>query len=316
MNTKASIKSLIHGQKTEYLPSGFWHHFASHQWSGDAAVEAHCDFLADTGVDILKIMNENLYQLDEPVQKASDWNSIRPQKLSSAFFQKELDVVKRILEKIGSDTYTLITIHGVYASAFHTFNHPDEWFARNNVVEAHIMENPKAVANGLAAIADSLLEFADACLGFGVDGVYYAALGAESYRAFAGDLFREVVRPADLRFLNGVKHRQADTFVHICKDRIDFSQYADYPGDVFNWATHDNDFTLHQGWELFGRPILGGMDDRSGAMVSGSHEDIAREVRRVKDEMAHIPFILGSDCTLPGDIDGARIRAAVRAANG
>ena len=315
MNKKERVRAAISGQDVDYVPAGFWFHFPEDQFFGDEAVKAHLNFYQHTDVDILKIMNENLYELDIKVEKASDWLKVKPMSLKSPFYQNELDIVKKILDQIGDDVYTLITVHGVYASAFHTFKHiPDRDFARNNMVETHIMENPKAVLQGLQTIAESLTAFAEECRRIGIDGIYYAALGGERYRSFAGELFEQVIKPNDLAVLNALKKGKGEVFVHICKDQVDFDPYADYPGDVFNWATHDNAFSLEQGRTLFKKAILGGLDDRSGVIVDGTKEEIQETVKNIIREFGKKEFLLGADCTLPTEIPIEHICAAIEAA--
>ena len=314
MNKKERVRAAISGKDVDYIPCGFWFHFPEDQFFGDKAVKAHLDFYRKTDVDILKIMNEGLYELDIKIEKASDWLKIRPMSLKSSFYQNELDVVKNVLDRIGDQVYTLITVHGVYASAFHTFKHPDGRFARNNMVETHIMENPEAVTQGLKTIAESLTAFARECLCLGIDGIYYGALGGESYRSFSGELFEQVVKPNDLFVLNALKKEKGEVFVHICKDQVNFEPYAHYPGDVFNWAIYDNDLSFEQGRKFFKKTVLGGLDDRSGVMVDGTKEEIQDEVKKMISRFGKEGFILGADCTLPTDIPIENICAAIEAA--
>jgi uroporphyrinogen decarboxylase len=58
---------------------------------------------------------------------------------------------------------------------------------------------------------------------------------------------------------------------------------------------------------------MGGMD-RHGLIASAGPAEIGREVARVLKEASR-PFMLGADCTLPGDIKWESIRAAVDAAH-
>jgi uroporphyrinogen decarboxylase len=314
MHKKERVRAAISGREVDYIPAGFWFHFPKDQFFGDEAVKAHLDFYQKTDVDVLKIMNENRYELDVDIQKASDWLKIKPMPLASSFYQDELDIVKKILDRIGDRVYTLITVHGVYPSAFHTFKHPGKWFSENNMVETHIMENPDAVTQGLQTIAESLTAFAQECLRIGVDGIYYGALGGESYRSFSGELFEQVIKPNDLAVLNALKKEKGDVFIHICKDQVNFEPYADYPGDVFNWATYDNDLSLEEGRVLFQKTVLGGLDDRSGVMVDGTKADIQDEVKNIISRFGKKSFILGADCTLPTDIPIDNICAAIEAA--
>lgn len=314
MNKKTRVHAAISGSDVDYVPAGFWFHFPEEQFFGENAVKAHLDFARATDVDILKVMNESLYEVDIPIEKASDWLSVTPMGLDAPFYQRELELVQKVLDQIGDDVYTLITVHGVFASAFHALKHADERFARDNMIETFIMENPAAVAHGLQTIAESLTAFAIECLRLGIDGVYYGALGGESYRRFAGDLFEQVIKPADLAVLRALDKEPGDVFVHICKDQVNFAPYAEYPGDVFNWAIHDNDFSLEQGRQLFQKTILGGLDDRSGVMVDGSPEAIQDAVNALIAQYGTRGLIVGADCTLPTDIPLDHIRAAVKAA--
>ncbi|PID56724.1 hypothetical protein CSB45_09760 [candidate division KSB3 bacterium] len=315
MDKKERVRAAIWGKDVDYVPAGFWFHFPEDQFFGTEAVKAHLEFYQQSDVDLLKIMNEHLYELDVKIEKASDWLKVRPMSLQSPFYQNELDIVKRILDRIGDEVYTLITVHGVYASAFHSFRDlADKDFSRNNMLETHIMDNPKAVLQGLQTVAESLTAFAEECCRIGIDGIYYAALGGERYRSFAGELFEQVIKPNDLAVLNALKKEKGELFVHICKDHIDFEPYVDYPGDVFNWAIYDNELSLEQGRTLFRKAILGGLDDRSGVMVDGTKEEIQETVKNIIHRFGKKGFLLGADCTLPTDIPIEKICAAIEAA--
>ena len=90
-------------------------------------------------------------------------------------------------------------------------------------------------------------------------------------------------------------------------------RYKDYPGDLFNWDVHRDNFTLEQGREYFGKPVLGGLDNH-GILIEGSLEDIAGETHRIIKGFGKKGLMIGADCTVPADIDINRLRAAVMAA--
>lgn len=90
-------------------------------------------------------------------------------------------------------------------------------------------------------------------------------------------------------------------------------RYAGYPGDLFNWDVHRAGLSLEEGRELFQKPILGGLDNH-GVLVEGSLEAIRQETQKIIEAMGKRGFMLGADCTVPGEIDWARLRAAVEAA--
>ena len=106
--------------------------------------------------------------------------------------------------------------------------------------------------------------------------------------------------------------------VHICGE-MEFGfqssprRYAGYPGDLFNWDVHRAGLSLEEGRKLFQKPILGGLDNH-GVLVEGSLEAIRQETLKIIKAMGKRGFMLGADCTVPGEIDWARLRAAVEAA--
>ena len=177
----------------------------------------------------------------------------------------------------------------------------------------HLRRDPKAVKQAYEAITETLCVLTEEALKAGVDGIYYAALGGESY-LYTDEEFAEFVKPYDLQILHAADKRPAFNILHICKDCLNLERYRDYPGDVVNWGIFSDNPGLQEGRKLFpGRAILGGLDDRSGVLVDGTMEEIHQAVYRVLDEMGTHKFLLGADCTLPTEISMERIRAAVDA---
>ena len=60
MTNKERVINAIEGKRVDYVPMTFSIHFPKEVAFGDAAVKSHLDFYKNTGVDIMKIMNENL----------------------------------------------------------------------------------------------------------------------------------------------------------------------------------------------------------------------------------------------------------------
>jgi uroporphyrinogen decarboxylase len=165
----------------------------------------------------------------------------------------------------------------------------------------------------MAAVTETLIELAKACLDAGAAGIYYGAQGGESHR-FDEPTFVEYVKPWDLRFLHELKKETDLLVVHVCKDRIRLPLYADYPGDIFNWSVHESDYSLEAGHALLGRTVLGGIDTQAGVMIDGTDEAIRSEVTSVIGRFGRQSLLLGGDCTLPTDIPLGRIRTAVEVA--
>jgi len=310
MNKFERLSAALAGEEVDHIPSGFWLHFEEDRWFGKSAVDAHVEFYDQTDVDILKIMNEYRYRMPEPVTSFSDWAKWKPLGVRNGYYQGQLDLIKALSDRLGTTVPLFATIHGVYICAFHGSRRPECTFDDPHLLTEHIRVNPKAVAPALDAVTDTLIELSLASIEAGATGIYYSSIGGEKFR-FDAETFETHVKPFELRILKAINQARVPVILHICKSDTRLSSYVDYPCDAVNWAVHESDHGLAAGRALFGKPVLGGLDDRSGALVEGDVEDIAQAVNRIVTEAGRTGFILGADCTLPTDISIDRVRMAI-----
>jgi uroporphyrinogen decarboxylase len=302
VNKVERVRTALAGEQVDRIPAGFWFHFPPEQAHGQASINAHLKFYRESSVDFLKVMNEHPYQANVDIKRPADWRQVRPAPLSVPFYQEQLDEVKAIVDALGGDCLVITTLFGPFASGNHASNH---------MVTEHLKIDADSVHQGLGAIAESLAEFALACVDAGASGIYYSAQGGEAYR-FTEEQFLRYIKPHDLTILERIDDRGEFHLLHVCKDQIRLELYADYPGHAVNWAVTKNDLDLNQGRDLFRRTVVGGMDDR-GVIVDGSPQDIRAAVGQVIAEAGTEAFILGADCTVPTDIPVSNIRVAVEA---
>lgn len=309
MNKRENVLKLLGGQKSDYIPAGFWIHFNDevNKAGVDAQVKAHKEFADETNMDIIKIMNEYEFRREEKVEKASDWNKIKALPKSDDLFKNQHEVMKKTLSVLNGEVYTLGTVHGVVASLSHSSGL--SYSQSPEIIMEHAKENKEAVLNAIKATTENVINMLNQIQNTDVDGIYYAALGAEKDR-FTREFFDEFIKPYDLMVLNEIKDKKI--FLHMCKENVDLERFTDYPSDVVNWAVHEGDYSLAEGAELFtDKIILGGMDDRSGVLVEGTEEEIEEKINQIKQEVDLNRFILGADCTLPTEIDYNRIRFSI-----
>ena len=312
MTRKERVLATVRGETPDRVPAAFWLHFPESMHHGEQAVKAHLKFWEETETDILKVMNENLLPR-QPIAAAGDWRHIRPLRLDDPFVVDQLDIIKAVADAVGDETPVIATIHGVFASAFHTAFGRDPYEQKRAGLVAHFREAPKAVQAGFRAIAEGLAALTQASLQAGAHGIYYAALGGEQ-ALFTADEFAELIEPLDRAVLDAAREASAFNILHICKDHVDLRRYANYQPQVVNWAVHEGNPPLIEGRELFpASTLLGGLDDRAGVLVSGTGPELETAVAAAIEEMGIERFILGADCTLPTEISYQRIRQAVRA---
>jgi uroporphyrinogen decarboxylase len=302
MNRVERVRAALAGELVDRVPASFWFHFPRDRAQGEASVKAHLRYFEESGIDFLKIMNEHLYRADVRIQVPSDWALVRPAPISAPFYQEQLDEVKRIVDGLRGEALAIVTVFNPFASGNHASDHR---------VTEHLTAEPKVVSGGLGAIAESLAQFALACVEAGAAGIYFAAQGGEEDR-FTEEEFLRYVKPHDLTVLHAVEGHGEFHLLHVCRDRVRLPLYADYPSHAVNWAATKRNLSLVEGRDLFKRTIVGGMDDR-GVLVDGSPQEIQEAVRAVITGFGTRGLIVGADCTLPTDIDVSNIRTAVEA---
>lgn len=314
MNKKERVMAVLNGQEPDHIPSGFWLHFPEGCKGGAPEEEVHLDFFRETGTDICKVMNENLLPQDFTLKTPEDWNHVRPFDKKAKYIQKQIDLVKRVTDRVAGDAVVLATIHGVAASISHILG-SGTLYDRDKLLQVkHLRANSTGMQSAIDAVTEILQYLSEECVRAGADGIYYAALGGETY-GYSREEFDKYIKPSDLAIMNAAKNPPCFNVLHICKDHIDLTKYVDYPGEVVNWGVYSENPNLEEGRKLFpGRVILGGLDDRAGVLVDGTKEEIEAAVRGIIDGFGKKSFMLGADCTLPSDLNYERIRWAVEAA--
>jgi uroporphyrinogen decarboxylase len=186
------------------------------------------------------------------------------------------------------------------------------------VLLSHMEENPDAVKKGLDILTESQMLFVNACIELGVDGFYMATQGSETNQLKNPELFVKYVKPSDLVAMSEINARCPFNILHVCDYNAEYASYdavLDYPGQVVNCNPQLTEKLLS--WKevstMFKRPAMGGMP-KKGVMYKGSPEEIEKEVQRILKD-APKQFILGSECTIPSDIDLKNVRKAISVAH-
>ena len=316
MTKKERVVAAIHQKPVDYVPSGFSLHFPVDRAFGDKGVESHLAFFKETDTDIYKIMNENLVPSFGSITKAEDYQKVPALSLKDSFLTNQLDLTKKIIDHLDGDAVVLGTLHGILASSIHPLEQSGMAYedTRTFLVSA-LRTNPEPVLSAMHRIADSMCELASAYAKTGVDGIYYAALGAEK-KYFTDEEFSMWIEPFDRQILSAIKEAKAYSFLHMCKEDLKLKRYLAVMEfvDVVNWGVYEAPLSLLDGKAIFiGKTIMGGLANRTGVLVDGSESGIQAAVRDVIGQMGTTGFILGADCTLATEQNLSLVRAAVQA---
>lgn len=315
VNKRERVLAAYRGQKPDRVPCAFWYHFPAGYEYGEKAVQIHLDFFESSGTDLCKVMNENSCPDDPAIHTAADWSGLKPFTMEEPFVRRQLELVRRVSQRVDGQAVVLATVHGLVASAYHILGGPDLYDADGTVLGRHLRENPEGMRHAFRLITDYLKALCRGCLEAGADGIYFASLGGER-RMFTDEEFAAFIAPYEIEVLESIRHVPCFNVLHMCKSDLNLERYLGYPAQVLNWGVYEENISLQEGRALFGqnKVYLGGLDDRAGVIVEGSLEEIGAEVRRLIGEFGWHNFILGADCTLPTGLPAERMQAAARAA--
>ncbi len=314
MNRKERILAVCNGREPDRTPTGFWMHFPEETQTGQVAVDTHLEYFEKSRTDVCKVMNENLYPCDYHIENASDWKQIKVQGRNSPFIQKQVELVKRVVDSMQGEAPVIATVHGVVASASHALLSMSRYDKIGRYAQLyHLRTDPHAIHDAYKAIAETLTVLSEECLKAGADGIYYAALGGER-DGFSDEEHAAFIAPLEKELLNAIGKPPVFHILHMCKPLVNLHRFADYPCDVVNWGVLESGISLAEGHKIFPEKIImGGLDNGSPALLSGSFESLEKEVHKIIQENEGFRFILASDCTLPGDLPYDRIAMVTRA---
>ena len=318
MTKKELVTRTFAGDVQDTVPASFSIHFGAGYKYGEAAIKRHLDFFSETGMDIMKVMNENQVPSNPGVQSSYDLLRIGTFSRKSEFIIHQADLVKAIVDKVGTDAYVVCTIHGITASLVHTMRPQYQALDEIRRVQLGLFrEHPEPFLDAEKRITEGLCILVESVIDAGCDGIYFAALGGEN-DVYTREEFETPQAPFDKEIMKCAREMGASVTLHMCKKKLDIARFASYAPycDAVNWGIYENGISIEEGEKLFpGKTILGGLENRSGIIVDGTLEDIRNEVHRLRSEMRGKKFILGADCTMAADLPVERIKAAVEAAH-
>lgn len=297
VNSRERFAQFLSGTPySDGVPAAFFQHFDPSARHGQAALDAQLNFYRRTGMDIVKLMFDDIYPKITTVKEAADWRDIPEFQADDPVFTRQIELARRVVEAVGGEAPVFQTIFTPFVSAGCAVSPILEW---DSVVTPHFAEDPQAMREGLEKICTRLTQFAGQIAETGIDGFYVSVQGGERGR-YSQEFFNSWFKPIDIAFLNGLKATGKLIFMHICGVGMRLDDYKDYPADLINLAMEGNGLTLNTAREFFGRPIMGGLDN-NGVISTGTEQQIRAEVRRVLQE-APADIMLGADCTIPAHV--------------
>lgn len=338
MTKRERVEAVIAGRRPDHPPVGFWHHFPPEQAAGQPAVDAHLRFLEAYDLDFLKVMNDHHCPRGtvEVLRSVEDLRKIRPLPADTPGFAGQLEVLRRLRDRLGPDVPACTTIFNAWALLRYFTQPPSDRHGpprldgatddRDATLSRLLREDRSAVRAAVEALSISLAGFARACLKAGADGVFLSVRDDWVNRPENGpETYDEIVRPADLRILEAVRDARFNV-LHLCGRPQGFDRFAAYPHvQVLNWADRAagpriadalNHLEVQARSASEGTPpaLAAGVDNLN-TLPNGTPEDCAAEVRDALRQAGDRPIMIAAGCTFdPQAVPPANLKAVVAAA--
>lgn len=308
MNKRDTLLSLISSNaQPAYTPAAFFLHFGEGYKQGQAAIDKHLEFFRHTGMDLVKVQYEQTVP-PANIQHPADW--VNAPRLTAEHFEPTVRVVEGLVKAAKGDALVILTLYSPYMWAKQS--------SSEEMLSSHFWENPEAVKMGLEIMTENVLTLVRACKKAGVDGFYASTQGGESFHYKGSDIFQNYIKPTDLTVWAELQSCEFN-ILHVCDYEggfDDLTPFLDYPGQVVNCSLKLDNRTLtpKEASALFKRPFMGGLE-RKGTLATGTADQIRHEAQAL---LAQAPdrFILGADCTVPGDTPWDNLKTAIDTAHG
>jgi uroporphyrinogen decarboxylase len=327
MTNRERVMAAVRGEPVDRVPLGFWmHNFAAENSAKDLAAES-LRLARVFGWDYLKPQSRaqcfaEMWGLryrpsgqravpyaviEHPCAGAADLTRLAPVGPLTGALGEQLEALRLIRTGLGPEIPIIWTV-------FSPLMIVPFLLAGGREAALEIMrEEPTALEDALAVIADTLADYARACLEAGADGLFYATNIASRDLISAAEC-RRFQRPYDLRILEAAASASFNV-LHVCGSAVRFEEFANYPVHAFSWAAGVDNPSLREGHRRTGRAVVGGLPAKPviGTMTPPA---IADRTRAALGEMKRRWLLLGPDCSINPDTPEPLLQAARVARDG
>lgn len=176
-----------------------------------------------------------------------------------------------------------------------------------------LRKNSDVTMPALQRIADVLVDFSTRSVEAGAAGIFYAISGFASRDAMPEQVYRDFVLPFDLSVLDRLPNAAWFNVVHLCGSNLHFGLSRELPAQAISWSVHNQgNPTLAEGRKISGKPVMGGLGQRS-TLLYGPPPEIEAEVRRAVGETGGRGLLVAPGCSVPPRARDANLAAMVAA---
>ena len=315
---KERIQACLHNELLDRTPVALWRHFPMDDQDPRSLAAATLNFQTTYDFDLVKVTPASSFCVrdwgvsDEwvgdtegtrrytrrAIHEPRDWENLPNLEPTVSHLAGQLDCLRLIRAELGPETPLLQTIFSPLAQAKN--------LAGNELLITHLRLYPEAVMKGLETITETTRRFVEACLGTGIDGVFYAIQHAQAslltqaeYQTFGLPHDQKVLEPAQELWCN---------LLHLHGHDVYFSLLDSFQFQIVNWHDRETFPSLTEAQKLFAGVLCGGM--RQDTLVYETASEVRSEAADAIDQTHGKRFILGTGCVVPVIASHGNILAA------
>ena len=315
---KERIQACLNGEILDRAPVALWRHFPVDDQDPRSLAESTLHFQHTYDFDLVKVTpassfcakdwgvedqwlghTEGTRQYTKRIiHDPGDWENLPVLDTTAPHLAGQLDCLRFIRRELDRDTPLLQTVFSPLAQAKN--------LAGSETLIAHLRLYPESVRKGLQTITETTRRFVEACLGIGIDGVFYAVqhaqaslLTLEEYQHFGIPHDQKALEPAQALWCN---------LLHLHGHDVYFSLLDSLKFPIVNWHDRETVPSLAEAQKHFPGVVCGGM--KQDTLVYQNQAHVLQEAADAIQQTGGKRFILGTGCVVPVIASHGNILAA------
>ena len=321
------LRETLIGNLGDRIPYSLWKHFPNLDRTPEGLAESEIAFHQEYDHDIIKISFHGRFPVVDwgciaiydgaisgsticancVVEQASGWETLEPLDVNAGELGKQLKAVELIHEYTEGKIPTMATVFDATKIA--------SKLCEGKVTE-YINSNPDIMKSTLEMINKVVIDFGNAALDAGADGIFLASQHSTVSSVTDGQ-YRDFVLPFNRELIRRLRGKARFTIMHLHTrepgEEIRFEEIARTPGlDAVNWEDQSAKMNLSEGKVLSGKTVVGGID-HNGILRRGTPEDAKNQVLDAVREAGLTKLIVAPGCVITVDTPRENIRTVADA---
>lgn len=330
MSATSRIKALLAGEQLARPAIAGWFHLPLVDRDPEAFIQETIRLTDENQWDFVKVMSNGHYLAeaygadiqfpDDPTQ----WSGVfRRYPITGVQELATLPVLERdnsVLAREIGIVRGLVDHYRGNVPVIATLFTPLTWLqeltqsTRPEPILAFLRQYPEAVRHALDAVLQTNLNFLDALLDVGIDGIFLATQFARS-DLLSAEEFHSFCRPYDEALLHHVKDKTWFNILHIHGEHhLLFEPYLNYPVQAFNWENVPHGVPDEQRTRVADlrartdKVLIAGIDQHQDFYVGGGNWEavkarLEQRLTQLREESGDWRSIFAPGCALPLDSD-------------